>query len=413
MKILVCDDKQLECDKTVHAIESRGEVTGLAGHELAQALKSFFGSVDTALNGDATQYEQGLGGEFSGFDLVIVDNNLSALNLDGARLTAETIIGYLRAFSDISYIVSLNKNPHVDFDLRYLFGDYQSLADIALNMPHLSNGWLWEEEATGFSPWYWPRLHDAVQRRNDQVEFLIEHMQDSIWNALQFPDGAQEYLSLRAMSALLSSGDDLTEVAFEALLDSCRALAPAEISRVRQLADNGVDFARRSVRRITAYEVDRFVRRDLLGVQDVLVDLPHLVAQMPFLLGERSSEVDYWNEVLRFESAPFGLDEQLFEAHLASTLFSRHIWVPKPCFWWPSIKSDEQLLKHFFAAEGNWPNAVFCEDLSRFVLVSETGGSGSPQEFESEIPGSWPTRYIGVVADYEYTPRSRILGSAV
>ena len=100
---------------------------------MKDSLTSLFDNVSSVLNGGSMP-DQGLEAtDFDGFDLVIVDNNLTGLDLDGARLTAETIIGYLRAFTDVPYIVSLNKNLHVDFDLRFLFGDYQSLADLALN----------------------------------------------------------------------------------------------------------------------------------------------------------------------------------------------------------------------------------------------------------------------------------------
>ena len=81
--------------------------------------------------------------EPSDFDIVVLDNNLAALEVSGARQTAESIAGYIRAFTNIPYIVSLNKNPEVDFDLRYLLGDYQTQADVALNTDHLANRALW------------------------------------------------------------------------------------------------------------------------------------------------------------------------------------------------------------------------------------------------------------------------------
>ena len=63
-------------------------------------------------------------------DIVILDNNLAELTIPGARHTAESIAGYIRAFTNIPYIVSLNKNPDIDFDLRYLMGDRHTQADV-------------------------------------------------------------------------------------------------------------------------------------------------------------------------------------------------------------------------------------------------------------------------------------------
>ena len=40
----------------------------------------------------------------------------------------------------------------------------------------------------------------------------------------------------------------------------------------------------------------------------MLIDVPHLVAQMPFLLGEKANDLDHWNKVAMHKDAPFGLD---------------------------------------------------------------------------------------------------------
>ena len=413
MRILICDDKPSQCERTKKAIDSRGEVEGLAGTRLKDGLTALFGSVSGVLNGSATSGERLQGTEFDGFDLVIVDNNLTGLELDGARLTAETIIGYLRAFTDSQYIVSLNKNLHVDFDLRYLFGDYQSLADVALNAEHLANGRLWEGNAgNGFAPWYWPSVADVVDRRGEQIDFLATNFKRPVWEALGFPPEAEDYLSLRAKSPLSSTELDMREASFEVFFDSSRVLPPAEIKTLKELAGKEVDFARRAILQISAYEVDRWLRRDVLGTQDVLIDLPHLVAQMPFLLGEHASDLGCWNEVVTSDEPPYGLDELLFEKHLRPARFDHSMWVPGPCFWWPSLKSDDALTERFFAADGDWPDAVFCEDVSRFVRITGEGDPDSPQEFEAEIEGSWTRRYIAYVGDYLYSPRSRVLGSA-
>ena len=413
MKILVCDDELGQCERTEREVESRGDVTGLAGEELREALRSFFRGVSTALNGGSIPVDCVLDApEFNEYDLVIVDNNLTGLELDGARVTAETIIGYIRAFTDIPYIVSLNKNLHLDFDLRYLFGDCQSLADLALNTPHLSNDWLWcADVVPEFAPWYWPRLPDAVARRKEQINALDENLETSVWKALEFPPEADEYLSYGAKAALSASENQETrETTFEAFFEISCALPPAEKEALAKAKDAGM--ARQAMHRIASYEVDRWLRRHVLGPQDVLIDLPHLLAQMPFLLGDGANQLEAWNQVVRPEGEPFGLDETLFHTHLREARFAKSFWVPTPCFWWPSLKADDRLTKLFFEAEGNWPDAVFCEDVSRFVYASDEGQWGPPKEFEAEIAGSWPRRYVLCEGDYQYSPRSHIVGSA-
>ena len=195
MRILICDDKPSQCERTRKAIDSRGDVEELAGSRLKNGLTSLFGNVSGVLNGSATTDKRLESTDFDGFDLIIVDNNLTGLELDGARLTAETIIGYLRAFTDVPYIVSLNKNLHVDFDLRHLFGDYQSLADLALNTEHLSNGRLWDGNAgDGFAPWYWPRVADAAARRREQIDFIAKNFERPVWEGPRLPAGSRRLL---------------------------------------------------------------------------------------------------------------------------------------------------------------------------------------------------------------------------
>lgn len=408
MKILICDDKPEQAEITEREIASwDGSVTTLASDDLKQALSTFFrDSVSSVLGGNA-----GVDSEFDGYDVLIVDNNLTELKLDGARLTAETIMGYLRAFTNTPYIISLNKNPHVDFDLKDLFGDYESLADLALNTRHLSNRRLLEGNSEGkFAPWYWPQLADAAARRRKQIEFVEENFETSVWDALNFPIEAEEYLSLGAKSPLSSNNNNVREASFEVFFDSSQALPLADKERLEELAAEQVDLAKRAIHHISAYEVDRWLRRDVLGAQDVLIDLPHLLAQMPFLLGNDAEKLDCWNGVLAAKEPPFGLDEQLFEEHLTSPArFAHDMWVPGPSFWWPSLKSDPVLTKLFFDATVNWPDAVFCEDVSRFVSIKDA--EKPPEEFEAEIEGSWIRRYILNLRDYSYSPRSRILGS--
>ena len=279
MRILVCDDRPSQCRRTMTAIGSKGEVTELAGDGMKGALTALFEGISKLLNGDGKSEEWECPGEFTGYEVAIVDNDLTVLGLQGARLTAETIIGYLRAFTDIPYIVSLNKNVHVDFDLRYMFGDYQSLADLALNTKHLRNDRLWRNETTDeFAPWYWPRLADAANRRREQVRFLETRFEESVWETMGFPVEAEEYLSLRARSPLSSTERDAREAPFEVFFDTSRTLPPSEIKKLKELASQEADFARKALRQVAAYEVDRWMRRDVLGTQDVLIDLAHLVA---------------------------------------------------------------------------------------------------------------------------------------
>ncbi len=344
--------------------------------------------------------------------MAIVDNNLSGLEFEGARLAAETVIGYLRAFTDIAYIVSLNKNPSVDFDLRYMFGDYQSQADLALNQDHLGNPrlWTWTSPTDGFAPWYWPCLPDAVARRRRQVEIVRARSGESVWETLQFPTDSRHYLSYRAKAKLMTDACAMDETTFRGFFDRTKALLPADALALGRLADKPVRSAVAidAVVRLVAGDLDRWLRRDVLGPQDALIDMAHLVARMPFLF-EGVEDIRRWNAALYCGQPPFGMKDDLYASYVEPALFRADAWQGSPCFWWPVLRQDEVLTRMFLDSPP-WPDAVFCEDTSTFVEVPEADDGTGPLEFESELEGSWPRRFVLGVSGKQYSPRSRLVG---
>ena len=225
MKILICDDIQKRGDRTRRQIKSASgyEADVLAEKDLERTIKAL---IDRARAVLADPYQPLCASDAfvldRDYDLVILDNNLSHLSLPGARYTAESITGYFRSFTSIPYIVSLNKNPHIDFDLRYLIGDYQTLADIALNNPHVATPALWSgpvaDAADTFVPWYWPVLSDSAKRRGEQIRFVSEHLEEPMLRALGFSALKSEHLSRHARGALAPDVIDVTRVTFKRFL---------------------------------------------------------------------------------------------------------------------------------------------------------------------------------------------------
>jgi hypothetical protein len=127
MKVLVCDDLTNRSKEVVDAIaeasQTHVQVESLVEDALTEELTTLFENVEGCLT-DPKNYKAIHKFPFDDTDLIILDNNLAQLHVKGTRLTAESIAGYIRAFTAVPYIISLNKNPDVDFDLRYLVGDY-------------------------------------------------------------------------------------------------------------------------------------------------------------------------------------------------------------------------------------------------------------------------------------------------
>ena len=415
MKVLVCDDHKRHGEQVRRRIEEKtGHDTEILSETgLKREIKGFFERVRSVLKGEpSTPVAEDAASAFtSNFDLAILDNNLSTLEFDGARQTAESIAGYLRAFGNIPYIVSLNKNPHVDFDLRYLVGDYQTQADLAVNDEHLSNPALWtgdpkDASDDGFLPWYWPSLNDAVERRRQQIRFVEGHLDEPIVESLGFPSFASNYLSRHARGELSPDAASATRITFSRFfVDSCRSL-PIRKER-KQLAARHGAAALGVMSRVVAGELDRWFRRDLLASQDLLVDLPHLLMRMPFLLGSHANDVQRWNEVVTATEPPYGLSAELYETHLAGARFAHDAWIKPPGFWWKELKSNSELTQRFFRDDSPWAEVVFCEDRSLFTPIESEGHQG-PWEFSAEFEGAWNRRHVARLKGKHYTPRSRL-----
>lgn len=424
MRILVCDDVPERGQEAKEAVEAAG-----VSHEVIVVPFSDFERAMGALVDHGRRF---LAGEPSigatcrdplfaaaDIDLMILDNNLAELNVGGARHTAEGLAGLVRAFTDIPYIVSLNKNPQTDFDLRYLVGDYQTVADLALNLPHLKNRGLWtgrsRQEGEGFFPWYWPSLSDVPARRRCQEKLVHASLEKSILDVLAFDRESVVFLSRHAKGALSPESEDdatLHTVTFlEFFATSGRSLPiPNERRAVRDLlqvapeGDPMNEASRQVVSRVVAAELDRWFRRDVVAPQAVLVDVPHLLMRMPFVLGEGAGVLQRWNQAVGAGEPPFGLDETTFRRLLEKAQYRQEIWTGRTCFWWPRLDGDAALNAMFYEDDSRWERAVFCEDQSRFSLA---GGADGPREFVAEVEGEWSQRHVAFLDDWGYTPKSR------
>lgn len=426
MRILVCDDLPDRGEETKQAIESAG-----VAHEVDVAEVCDFRRAMAALVDHGRRFLSGewdVGASCSdppfddlGIDLVVLDNNLAEMNVGGARQTAEALAGLVRAFTDIPYVVSLNKNPQTDFDLRYLVGDYQTTADLALNLPHLANRGLWtgtpSQGADQFLPWYWPKLNAVTERRRSQEELVYASLDKPILDALAFDREAVTYLSRHAKGALSPGAEDDTALRAVTFLDlfgtSGRSLPiPCErqgiIEALRTTPEDGPvrDACRRVVTRVVAAEVDRWFRRDVVAPQSVLVDVPHLLMRMPFLLGDGAGDLERWNQAVAASEPPFGLEEKTYREFVEDARYREEIWTGRTCFWWQRLDGDAALNAMFYDDDSPWERAVFCEDQARFGLAGENG-SDVPREFVAEVEGEWYLRHVAFLEDWSYTPKSR------
>lgn len=425
MRILVCDDEQKRFEEIARSIRDAGQPVpdALVGEDLTKVLTTLFKGIRSCLENPA-QFKGMQQTPFDGADVVILDNNLAHLEVPGTRLTAETIAGYVRAFTGAAYVVSLNLNPDVDFDLRYLVGDYSTRADLALNTNHLTNPGLWTGDLKSvkdmFLPWYWPRLSFVAQQRAQQIDFAHKHLDQSVAGALAFDDVAISFLSRHAQGALSPEAvtDDSTtagsvpfnKVTFRDVFISKDRSLPIKDERqnLSEAERNGNAILRNVLARVVAADMDLWFRRDVIAPQEPLVDIPHLLVRFPFLLGDGAADPVTWNNAAHSSIAPYGIEKGLYDKHIAPARFEQAMWTKTACFWWSRLKMDEQLNSLLLdAKQTDWADVVFCEDRSAFLEREPKAGT-PPSEFPAEFEGAWQQRYVARVASYKYSPRSRL-----
>ncbi|HET7461454.1 MAG TPA: hypothetical protein VFJ82_09395 [Longimicrobium sp.] len=405
---------------SIHETTSGIEAIPLFGQDLTDALEQLFDRVNSCIS-DPGNFEIQESLLFDTVDLGIFDNNLAHLEIKGARLTAESIVGYVRAFTTCPYSISLNKNPDVDFDLRYLIGDYETRADLSLNAEHLENKALWTgnlaDAKEGFRPWYWPTLSLVCDRRRAQIEVVEKNLDESIFRVLGFPtdEEALGFLSLHAKGALSpdasvhqTDGHGLTleNLTFRDIFISRGRSLPASEER-GNIAKVESPLVRQVIARVVAADVDLWFRRDVAAPQEMLVDVPHLLTRMPFLLGTEVVNPEAWNKAAVAIEPPFGMDSQLYSEHLEKARYQQGVWLATPAFWWPELKRNEVLGDLFFTSSPEtWADVVFCEDTSLFVARES---ESPPTEFPAEFEGAWARRYVAKLGDFKYKPQSRLL----
>ena len=429
MKILVCDDLPTTNREFVDSIERAEQpdivIKRRCAENLRNELNNLIRSADEVLTGlqrPSNRHETA----FDDMDLVVLDNNLAHLEIQGARLTAEAIAGYIRAFSSASYIVSINKNPDVDFDLCYLIGDCTTRADLALNLEHLSNPALWNhrrgDAIRGFLPWYWPALLDVGNDRNKKIEFVSDRLEKRVCEVFGITPRLFDFLPRQAR-ALLSQAEEATNersrqkdrpglcaTLLGVFMASNRSIpSKEERKNLVEMLSNDEFGIKAIISRVVAADLDFWFRHDVIGPQELLVDIPHLLMRMPFLLGENVSDIDCWNSATDSSQtdAPFGFDPKLFKDHLKDAVFEQSLWSPYPCFWWPTLRDNDALNALFSTDSSYWIDVVFCEDRSEFRPRYGPDGASQISEFLTQLEGSWSRRYVANISSFKYVPRTR------
>ena len=424
VRILVCDDQNAQSIMDAAKAADIGKLHDIREADLPKELEALFELANTVFSPESSHDATNSTG-FDDYDLILLDFGLTELDRFSHRLTAEHVAGYIRALTSAGYVVSLNKLPNVDFDLKYLLGDFDTTADLALNTNLLSQKGLWDgsPEQGEFCPWYWPRLNGAAARRKKQIEIVKANIDKPILKTFNFPDEVIKQLSLQAIAFLsplveeTGTDCDIKDVTFwHQFCHSNRTLHKADRFGLLGKINGGelpleapkCERIRGVVARVVAGELDFWFRRDILGPQRLLIDAPHLQMKYRFRPNENGAPIlDEWSKTASEWTRPYGLDTVFFNT-LETAEFKQlesdqdMIWTDKPCFWHPLIESTTAFQDLAERYQKRQHGIVFCQDTRRFVARD------SARRFETGIGRGIDIRYIEKKEEYNYSPASQL-----
>lgn len=404
-KIIVCYDVEIDTEGwcevvrealgTDSSLDDAYEVPSLSLGKIKSGIHDLFARRKQAR--EEGTWDEG-GGLFDDAEILIIDYDL-ALSSDESPITAETVARLARAFTPCGAIVVLNQYRDIDLDLS-LLGHPDSCADLNINSKSLDLKGLWSSTISGsFRPWHWPILPDAAHRQHSRVQQLLEGGLDQpILEFFGFDESVFRHMSRSSKGFLHPNpGSKWSAVTFlDFVSKSGNAIDPKDTDAI---VERRTEKTHEAVARVAAARIAKWLERMVLAPQDILVDVPHLVERIPFLLTGDRNQIETWNATVDLTKVN-GIDA----TSISEYAFKQKDWLSRPAFWWPRIDSDEGLTNKLLAdTEGNPVDFVFQEDVSKF------GRREDSKEFVAAFHSVYDRRYVSAAEDqnFSYAPSVR------
>jgi len=395
-KILICDDSEETGRAFKNGLERIDTVTEyfkepiLPGKtELEQAIKALERRLKQASNEEIDDYP--LNDEARIIDdaaILVIDYALFDLN---TSVTGERIAYLARCYSKCGIIIALNQFPpyveeHFDLTLR---GHLESYADLNIPSISLSNPGLWSEPWSGFRPWSWPLLPQAVDKLERRSTELREHLGEKVLDFLEFK-GIKSLTLPRSIVEFLSRKKP-EETTFREFVDSEGSGNGLRGRNERPINDE-------AIARIAAARIGCWLEYDVLPAQNIIVDAPHLISRFPSLLGDRTQDIKIWNRTASFsEPNVIGLDPKIEPYR-----FKKSDWLSRPTWFWNDLSDSEEIAEVRDPWSAKTPDYVFGEDISKFLP------SDGARSFVADLESPFVRRYVKYLkSPISYTPLVR------
>ena len=327
---------------------------------------------------------------FDDVDILVIDYDLLHVDEDNAQYTGEGLGRLARMFTDCSVVVVLNQYPQAQFDLR-LRGNLESHADLNVDAELVEAPGLWQDPPwQGFRPWKWQTLLRAVGTQRERERVVEGELDRSILDTLGMGNEDASRLSDSAFGFLspnANSFQSLRDVTFWSFLGNA-----AERRDVEAIWASD----KRAVVRVVSARIGKWLEREVLGGQDLLIDVPHFLQRFPFVLGDQIQDLEAWNTAIH--------DDKVLEgAFCKEAWFARSSILSRRAIWVSRFQSDENVRRmrsEFDFSEV--PQFVFAEDQSKFVDLSQA------TEFRAGFHNAFDRRYITRLDGVRYGPQRRL-----
>ena len=390
--VLICDDAADVGDQwveTVGAVAPKEHYEVLEPprkEDVQRAIREVFARQSALLSGTRRKQADCM---FDRADILILDYDLLHIDERNARHTGESLARLVRVCTAAGVVVVVNQfGVHFDLSLR---GHLSSHADLNLQADLLGSSGLWTDPPwNGFRPWHWQTLYRAVETQRARHRLVKDHFKKPIVKVLGMREEDLLRLSDTAVGFIAPDARDWGEVCELTFESFASSTANGRCASALFEKDEEAAY------RFAASRVGKWLERQVLGPQDVLVDLPHLIQFFPFLLEEGMHELEAWNAAV--------CDGESFKSRLpGGCWFELQGFLSRPAVWGQRFEDDASVRK----ARGTFdyssaPPFVFLEDMSKFAQLTEA------KQFRAGHHNAADWRFVKCVEKVTYTPQRRL-----
>ena len=327
---------------------------------------------------------------FDEADILILDYDLLRIDEENARHTGESLARLARLLSDADVIVVYNQFQGAHFDLS-LRGHLSSHADLNVEADLLSARGLWTDPPWyGFRPWHWQTLHRAVETQRARQRLVAEHFNEAIVDVLGMREEDLLCLSDTAVGFIAPDAHDWEDTQVHTFKSFAESIGNGKCTSDLLKLDKEAAY------RFAASRIGKWLERQVLGPQDVLVDLPHLVQFFPFLLEDDMDELEAWNATA-FEP------ESLKGKVPAGCWFEAGGFLSRPAVWRQRFEADNAVRESWGALDySSGRPFVFLEDTSSFAPFDDA------RQFRAGHHNAFDWRFIKHLNGITYSPQRRL-----